>query len=449
MKKHSVYTIVGVMVMALFLSLETMWAANIPYITNRGIGKVKIGATISKLPNSIDGVYDRIEFASEEDYDEDGSKYTYEVYHAFLGNNVTLDIFPNYLEDEEKVGGITIYSAALKTKSGLCLNSTPSELFAAGGEGISFNDGSVAIVCGGVLFFDMPLSDQGFKKSEQAYFGKEVQFDDSDFDTSGHPFRIVLNGEELGTSTSKISLKDIILISLLLVVALAIIGHMIYVNYGSDIFPENTIPLQGTDLNNSFVISRMDNLYNNVFTFYKNPDDITMAEPLKYPVGAKAASEAKKILNDIYNNHMPVGGKAAEKLRNVSILTNEACKRTFSGSSKYLVITVIIGFVVCFLNKYFAPLIYFLPACVLYYYSCMTPNYIKMERELKASKRSKFMDGIFGRVFGMAEGSMSNKKKDTPVPFFTFALSIILFLVLAYAILFVGILNYIRNYILR
>ena len=79
----------------------------------------------------------------------------------------------------------------------------------------------------------------------------------------------------------------------------------------------------------------------------------------------------------------------------------------------------------------------------------MTPNYIKMERELKASKKSKFMDGIFGSVFGMAEGSMSNKKKDTPVPLFTFALSIILFLVLAYAILFVGILNYIRNYILR
>ena len=463
MKKMSIVTMVGFI--AILLSSVAAWAENTP-ITNDGIGKVKIGATISKLPDSVDGVYDRIEFSSEEDYDE-GGEYTYEVYHAFLGEVVVFDIFP----EGDKVGSITVLSPNLKTKKGLSVSSTPTELFEAGGKAISFNDGSVAIVCDGALFFDMPLSDEGYKKAEQSYLGYEVAFDASDFKDSGHPGRIVLNGEygdQAGeASASGMSLKDILLASLFLVVLLAIIGHMVYVNYFAKPFPEETIALQGTDLNNSFVISRMDNLYNNVFTIYQEPGDMSGEEPLKFPVGSKAASEAKRTLKDIYDNHMPVGGEAAEKLRRVSILTNEAYKRSFSGSIKFLVITVIVGAGACFLNKDATPLLYFLPACVLYYFSCMTPYYIQMKKALKemktGRKSGKFMDAILGGVFGIAAsapmiveitkdantGEVLDKQNDSTLQIFALALSIILFIVLAYAMLFVGLINYVRNYILR
>ena len=463
MKKQSIVTMVGFI--AMLLSSNAAWADNTP-ITNDGIGKVKLGTTISKLPDSVVGVYDRIEFSSEEDYDE-GGEYTYEVYHAFLGNVVVFDIFP----EEDKVGSITVLSPNLKTTKGLSISSTPTELFKAGGKAISFNDGSVAIVCDGALFFDIPLSESGYKKAEQAYFGYKVAFDASDFIDTGHPERIVLNGEygnqDGGTSTSGMSLKDILPASLFLVVLLAIIGHMLYVNYFARSFPEETIALQGTNLNNSFVISRMDNLYNNVFTTYKETGDMSGEEPLKFPVGRKAASEAKRTLKDIYDNHMPVGGEAAEKLRRVSILTNEAYKRSFSGSIKFLIITIIVGVGACFLNKDTTPLLYFLPSCVLYYFSCMTPNYIQLEKALKETKTGKksgrFMDAIIGGVFGIAAsapmiveitkdantGKVLDKQNDGTLKIFALALSIILFIMLAYAMLFVGLLNYVRNYILR
>ena len=464
MKKQRCFVIV--VLFSVLLSPVVAWANNTPPITNVGIGKVKLGATITKLPSSVKGVYDRIEFATEEDVDE-GGEYTYEVYHAYLGDALVFDIFP----ENDKVRAITVYSSNLKTNKGLSLYSSPSELFEAGGKAVSFNDGSVAIVCDGALFFDMPLSDEGYKKAEQSYLGYEVAFDASDFKDSGHPGRIVLNGEysnQAGeASASDMSLKDILLASLFLVVLLAIIGHMVYVNYFAKPFPEETIALQGTDLNNLFVISRMDNLYNNVFTTYQESGDMSGEEPLKFPVGSKAASEAKRTLKDIYDNHMPVGGEAAEKLRRVSILTNEAYKRSFSGSIKFLVITIIVGAGACFLNKDATPLLYFLPACVLYYFSCMTPYYIQMGKALKemktGRKSGKFMDAILGGVFGIAAsapmiveitkdantGEILDKQNDSSLQIFALALSIILFIILAYAMLFIGLLNYIKNYILR
>ncbi|MBQ9583674.1 MAG: hypothetical protein IJR25_05055 [Bacteroidales bacterium] len=461
MKKNSIVTIVGLI--ALLLSPVAMRAAN-THITNEGIGKVKIGATISKLPDSINGVYDRIEFATEEGFDEGAYEYTYDVYHAYLKDAVVFDIFPA----GGKVNSITVYSDKLKTKNGLSLSSTPRELFAAGGKAISFNDGTVAIVCDGAIFFDMPLSEAGINKAEQAYFGYEVAFDASDFEESGHSRRVVLNGEHgnqpVATSAPNMSLKDTLLASLFLAVLLAILGHMIYVNFFAKPFPEETIALQGTDLNNSYVISRVDNLYNNVFTTYQESGD---TEPLKFPVGKQAASESKRTLKDIYDNHMPVGGEAAEKLRKVSILTNHAYKRSFTGSIKFLVITIIVGVGACLLNKDAKPLLYFLPACVLYYFSCMTPYYIQMEKalkEMKTGRRSgRFMDAILGGIFGFAasapmiveitkdarSGEVLDKRNDSSLQIFALALSIILFIILAYVMLFVALLNYVRNYILR
>lgn len=463
MKKLSIYCVIGAL--AILFSSTFALAGN-DSITNTGIGKVKLGATISKLPEAIDGLYDKIEFASEEDYDE-GGEYSYEVYHAYLGESIIFDIYPQ----EGKVSSITVLSPDLKTQKGLSLSSTPSDLFAAGGKAISFNDGTIAIDCDGALFFDMPLSEQGYKKAEQAYLGYEVAFDTSDFDESGHPGRMVINGESSAqaetSSSASMNLKDILLAGLFLAAILAMIGHMVFVNYFAKPFPEDTIALKGTELNNSFVVSRMDRLYNNVFTTYQDPEDNSGGEPLKFPVGSNAACEAKRTLKDIYDNHMPVDGEAAEKLRKVSILTNEAYKRSFSGSIKFLIITAVIGAGACFLNKDATPLLYFIPACVLYFFSCMTPYYIQMEKalkEMKTGKKSrKFMDAILGGVFSIAasapmivevtkdaySGEVLDKQNDHSLQIIGMVVSFMLFIILAYAMLFIGIFNYIRNYILR
>lgn len=460
MKKHSIITIVGIT--ALLLSSVATWAGNTS-ITKSGIGKVKLGETISNLPERIEGLYDKIEFESEEGYEE--GENSFEVYHVSLGDNIIFDIFP----EEDKVAAITVLSAELKTKKGLGMDSTPAELLAAGGRIISFNDGTVAIVCDGVLFLDIPLSDQGYKKAEQAYLGYDETFDVSDFDTSGHAKRILISGKygDQGEKTTNSDFKDILILVLFLVATFAMIGHMIYVNFFAKPFPEDTIPVKGMDLNNLFVSSQMDYLYDNVFTPYQDPDDLSGEEPLKFPVGRKAAREANRTLKEIYDNHMPVDGDAADKLRKVSIITNEANKRSFSGSIKFLIITIVIGAGACFLNKEATPLLYFLPACILYYFSCMTPYYIQMEKAIKemasGKKSSRWTDAIIGGIFSIAAsapmiveitkdadtGEVLDKSNDSSLQIIGLIVTFLLFILLAYAMLFVGILNYIRNYILR
>ncbi len=88
----------------------------------------------------------------------------------------------------------------------------------------------------------------------------------------------------------------------------------------------------------------------------------------------------------------------------------------------------------------------------------------KALKEMKTGRKSgKFMDAILGGVFGIAAsapmiveitkdantGKVLDKQNDSTLQIFALVLSIILFIVLAYAMLFVGLLNYVRNYILR
>ena len=73
------------------------------------------------------------------------------------------------------------------------------------------------------------------------------------------------------------------------------------------------------------------------------------------------------------------------------------------------------------------------------------------------------MDAILGGVFGVAasapmivevtkdanSGEVLDKQNDHSLQIIGMVVSLILFIVLAYAMLFIGIFNYIKNYILR
>ncbi len=446
----------------LLLVSATAMADNMT-VTGSGIGKLKLGNKISKLPDQIPDLYDKIEQVTIEDYDEGGEDYSYTVYRASLNNERVLEI--SYEEDIIK--SITVFSKSLLTEKGLGLGSTPADIFAAGGRVITFNDGGLAFLCDGVLFFDCPLTDQGIKKNEQAYLGYEVTFDESDFKASGHPSRLFLSEEFAGSSTSSSSGRDAkgIIVSILFIAAiLAMIGHMVYVNYFAKGFPEELSISKGSEMNNMYVSTRMDKLYNEEFTPY---EDNSGEEPLHFPIGRKAAFSAKSTLKEIYENHMPVDGEAAEKLRKVSIVTNESFKRTFSGSIKFLIITIVVGAGACYLNKDATPLLYFIPSCLLYFFSCMAPNYVLMEKALKEMKTGKksrnIMDGVLAGVLGIAasapvivevtkdahSGEVLDKSNDHGLEIIGLIVTFLLFIILAYAMLFIGILNYLRNYVLR
>lgn len=445
-------------------------------ITSSGIGKVKTGGSISKLPKQITGVYDKLELVSDDFVDEGAYEERVTIYRASLNGEPVFEFYP----EGDKIGSLSIYSKNLKTKKGLNLNSTPADLFAAGGKVISFNDGGEAIVCDGVLFKGLPMTQQGYKKSEQAYLGAEVSFDVTDFEANGHPTEILVSeyyanmagesapsGNVNGNSSSGKNVLSTILGVLFIIAVLAMIAHMVYVNYFAPGYPENPVPTKGTPENNSFVKSSMDALYNVDFTPYCDPNETPGPDVYNFPIGKKAAYHAKEVLDDVYANHLPVDGEAAEELRKVSIVTNESFKRTFAGSKLFLIITIVVAAGACYLNKDATALLYFIPSCIMYYLSCRTPNYILMEKDLKAMKTGKasngIMNGVLAGIFGLAAtapvyvevtknrntGEVIDTTEDHSMTWIAMAISLILFIVLAYAMVFVGILNYLRNYVLR
>ena len=449
------------------------------YITPNGIGDLTIGAPVSSIPSEMPGVYNKVELVSEEYSDEGGFEDETECYVATMKGKTVLKIYPY----EDKVYSIEVYSKDLTTKNGLSLKSTPSDLFLNGCSVISRNDGGEDILSDGVLFYGIPETDEGRKKSEEAYLGGNVTFYVKDFEPKGKADYIIIAdyfaelsgkleyndpvGAENYSSLSRDDVLGIIVGILIVLAILAMIAHMIYVNYFSKPYPEELLEMKGTPENNAYVLSAMDNLYDNVFTPYCDPNEKPGPDTLNFPIGKKAAYETKAVLDDIYANHLPVDDEAADKLRKVSIITNEVFRRAFSGSKLYIVLALVVGIGASILNETAVSMLYFILSSVMYYYSCRTPNYVIMKNELKALKRGHvskgFMNGVLAGIFGMAAaspvyveitknahtGEIIDKKEDHTPTLLALAFSIILFIILAYMMLFVSIFNYLRNYVLR
>lgn len=467
MKK--LYVLTGVLFLFSLLQSSLAVARNVTIVSS-GVGKVRIGLELSKLPEHLSGIYDKIELISD-GMDENGA---YEdstpVYRATMGDDAVLDIYPY----DGKVYSISVYSDVLKTSHGLSVNSRPEELFGVGGKVISFNDGGEAILCDGVLFKGMPMTEQGYKKSEQAYLGYDVSFDLSDFVTDGHSSEIVVSefckqqGEAMASSgqstINNASGGDVvttILGIIFLIAILAMIGHMVYVHCFLASYPEDFDPAGATPENDSYVKEK---LYSLCAEFTPLGDS---GEKIDYPVGKKVAYHAKDVMDDIVAKHLPVEGDTIELLKNVSHVTNNAYERTFAGSKTFIGISILVGIGMCCLNKNAYPLIYFGLSCVMYWLSCLTPNYILIEKKLKSNSGRQsqgLMSGVMDGIWGLSakapvyvtvhkEKSIDDVvfggDKDYSVTVGAMVASIVMYVVCACLMSFVGIINYLRNYVLR
>ena len=157
-------------------------------ITKDGVGPVKLGAAVASLPNSVDGLYDKLEKTSREEFFEGGDSDVITVYVAKLKGKAVFEIIP----DEGNVDCVNILSPELKTTHGMGLSSTPRELFSAGGHVLESNEGVAGVLCDGVLFVKIPMTKTGQKKAEQSYLGETVSFNTSDFTADGHAAKIVI-----------------------------------------------------------------------------------------------------------------------------------------------------------------------------------------------------------------------------------------------------------------
>lgn len=154
-------------------------------LTANRFGPIRLGKAISQLPESMKGVYDRMEPIEREfegciDYN-----------HAlFEGDKQVAELVENHLGE---VVYIVVLSDKYRTASGFGISSTIEELFAAGAKELILNDGFDGLLLEGMLFDGMELSESGWKKAEECYLkGIDIPFDLSDFVPGTHPERITL-----------------------------------------------------------------------------------------------------------------------------------------------------------------------------------------------------------------------------------------------------------------
>lgn len=187
MKRHNAfhllkcYCVICTMLLSCFLTKAQS-------ISPAGIGPVRIGAAVRSLPKSAPGLYDKLEIITRVEY-EYGDEFEVTVGKASLGGTVLFE----FDSEDRKVDNISILSPKLKTEHGFGLQSTPAELFSAGGFVVTGNAGVAGVYCDGALFVGIPMTSSGQKKAEQVYLGYAVTFTVSDFVAGKHATKVYIS----------------------------------------------------------------------------------------------------------------------------------------------------------------------------------------------------------------------------------------------------------------
>ena len=418
-------------------------------ITSQGIGKIKIGAKIDKLPKTVSGLYDKLVMEEEEEFYEGGDSDIVTLYKAYSGDQLIFTIRPY----DGKVYGIEVNDASVTTQNGLSLASTPAELLEAGAKTHIDNDGYEGLLCDGVLFICNELTRSGVKKAEEAYAsGLDVEMTASDFKADSHPTSIrVWNGlvDESAPAPAKKTGKPVgewLPAVLILAILLGMIVHMSYVLISSrPHFPEDFSGMTGKPENNEVVIREASQLYNEwtpIATGDEKPDE----EIVRWPLGKEEAYRSHDLVVDMIQNKLPVDGEAADWLKKLCVILNMSFTRTFSGSSRYIIVTIIVAIILFFVGgKSWGILATYGVSIALYWLSCMAPSYISMkadyenlEREKRGEKiKETFMNRVLDKV------NLQNATDG----WFDIILRILLYFFLALIMPIPATINYIKNYI--
>jgi len=417
-------------------------------ITSQGIGKVKIGAKVNKLPNKVSGLYDKLVKEEVEEGYEGGDCDIVTVYKAYSGDNLVFAVTPY----EDKVYKIEILDASVKTKGGLSLESTTAEIFNAGAKPLFTNDGYEGLLCDGVLFVCYDLTSSGAKKCESAYLsGLDPEMTASDFKANSHPstMRIwkdmaVEPGAESVEKSSKKPVGEWLPTVIILLLLFGMIFHMCYVLITSrPHFPEDFSGMTGTPENNEAVISEASQLYDE-WTPVATGDEKPGEEIVRWPLGRENAYRSHDIVVDMIQNKLPVDGEAADWLKKLCVILNMSFSRSFSGSGRYIFVTLIVAVIIFFAaGKSWGVLVSYGVAIAMYWLSCMTPNYISMKADyenLERSKRGeKLKDTFMNRVL--------NHVQDNDGSWVGIIFSILMYAFLALIMPIPATFNYIKNYI--
>lgn len=137
-------------------------------------------------------------------------------------------------------------------------------------------------------------------------------------------------------------------------------------------------------------------------------------------------------------------------------------KRTYNGSTPYIVISAIIGVVFSIIADEFFMLAFVAVSILFYFMASMTPTYMNNRRVLNGNNRSAgFMSGIIAGIFGTlataktvttitkwSDGSTTRDTDNSQV-WGSLIFTIIMLFIITMFMYFVALINYLRNYILH
>lgn len=270
--------------------------------------------------------------------------------------------------------------------------------------------------------------------------------------------------EMVEQTTKSGQVGEILLGILILLVVLAIIGHMVY-----ELFivkkPKTLTVEECKEARLNAGLSPMSDeeaqeLLNKMvddteswtsFVNANNEDDKIIT---KY----SQAKKTRQVLEEVAAS-MPDNSDVVECYNSLLEIYTECTKRKYNASTTYIIISAVLMVGISILAGTYEMISYTAVSIGLYIMASMTPNYILIKKELKGRRGPKFMSGFIGGILGgvaaaetvttvtkWSDGT-TTKDVDNSNFWISLILSIVLFVVLAIFMFVLAFINYLRNYV--
>ncbi len=204
------------------------------------------------------------------------------------------------------------------------------------------------------------------------------------------------------------------------------------------------------------LLNKISAIYNS-WTQYVDEDGRDMCIITKHSQAKKTRLLLKEIAAALPDN--------SEVIREYNELREHymsSTKRTYNGSTPYIVISAIIGVVFSIIADDFFMLAFVAVSILFYFMASMTPTYMNNRRVLNGNNRSAgFMSGIIAGIFGTlataktvttitkwSDGSTTRDTDNSQV-WGSLIFTIIMLFIITMFMYFVALINYLRNYILH
>ena len=267
---------------------------------------------------------------------------------------------------------------------------------------------------------------------------------------------------------------EIILGILILSLTVVIVGHMIYElfikkklseKHTADLFRQQRMEAGKSPESTAEEDEEAEILLNDAFVIWPVVES-TADDDLRAPLKRKQVKESTLLLKRV-EDLQPTNDLIIDRLNELSGCVNSANKRQFNGSKTLIIITIIIFTLISFISggvfSWSNLSSYMFPICglTIYIMASMTPTFVLNRRIVNGKGNSRnfmtvFIAGLFGMIAAAptyktvtkwSDGSTTSDT-DHGATWFSLILTFFVLVLVGFFIAVIGLINYIRNYLL-